>query len=521
MNRLDMEAQYLEDQTKAIESNVYQEWMREMALKDLYFLITNVFGREDVRRDWLYERCREVNSNPDGHLDLWFREGYKSSIITYALTIQDILNDPNITVGIFSYNRPTAKTFLWQIKREFETNELLKLLFPDILWTNPQGEAPRWSMDEGIIVKRPSNPKEATVEAWGLVDGQPTGRHFRLLVYDDVVTLDSVTSPEMCAKTTRAWEMSRNLGAEGGRTRYIGTRYSYNDTYGEMLRRGVVIPRIYPVLDANNEPVLLSRERIEEKRKEFGPYVFSSQMLQNPVADEAQNFKEEWLQTWTAQNLSNLKIYILVDPASKKKKNSDYTAIFVIGLGTDRNYYVIDMLRDRLNLTERTSTLFWLHKAYHPVAVGYEEYGMQSDIEHLQYVMEQENYRFPIYPLGGNVGKEDRIRALVPVFEQKRIFLPQVCIRTRSDKKTVDLTKVFIEEEYKTFPVGAHDDMLDALARILDHGKKGIFATFPTELTPEEKRTMPSLNKIVQLEREEIWEGVKRAEEMENALYDY
>ena len=744
--------------------------MREMCLTDLYFLLTKVCARKDLQRDWLFERCREVQKSPDGHLDLWFREAGKSSIITFGLTVQNILQDPNVTVGIFSYNRPTSKFFLWQIKREFETNETLKSLFPDILWANPNSESPRWSMDEGIIVKRSSNLREATVEAWGLVDGQPTGRHFRLMIYDDVVTLDSVTTPEMCQKTTRAWEMSRNLMTEGGRTRYIGTRYclvadtlilmadwshkeikdvcvgdvvvgwklengkrylrksrvlgcgvhqrqkvlkynmecgrsvictpdhkwwrgphgggeeyreiglhyhkgsnlrrlldpytkiesrdagwlagffdgegtvkknkhhasgsisisqsmhnpdliiktrqilnkfgfkfseqwidsfgnnqarcnfsinggwreryrfltqiaphrfdkientlfaqlctdavkiksidiqedqdvfwietetgnyvangfcsknSYNDSYGEMMRRDVVKPRIYPVLDENKQPVLLSPERVEEKRKEFGPYVFSSQMLLDPVADEAQNFRIEWIKTWDAQNTNNLRIYILVDPASKKKKHSDYTAMFVIGLGLDRNYYIIDMIRDRLNLTERMQVLFGLHEMYRPVAVGYEEYGMQSDIEHLQYVMEQRNYRFPIFPLGGNVGKEDRIRSLVPVFEQGRIYLPQMCIRTTHDKKTLDLTKVFIEEEYKTFPVGAHDDMLDALARILDHGKKGLFATFPTEPIKFEKRVMPSINKIADMEREKIFEDVIKAEEWEKELYDY
>jgi len=159
--------------------------MRELAKRDLFFLLVYIFGRKDVDRDWLYDRCREVQKDPDGYIDLWFREGYKSTIITYALTIQDILNDPEITVGIFSATRPIAKAFLRQIKREFEDNAKLKVLFPEICYENPRKESPKWSEDDGIIVKRKSNPKESTVEAWGLVDGQPTGRHFRLMVPHD------------------------------------------------------------------------------------------------------------------------------------------------------------------------------------------------------------------------------------------------------------------------------------------------------------------------------------------------
>ncbi len=493
---------------------------RKLAKEDLFFLLTVIFKRVDVDRDWLYERCTEIQREPDGYLDLWFRESYKSTSITYGLTIQNILNNPSLTCGIFSYNRPTAKAFLRQIKREFETNDLLKGLFPDILWANPSSESPKWSEDEGIVVKRKVNSKEATVEAWGLVDGQPTGRHFGLMVYDDVVTLDSVSTPEMCQKTTRAWEMSRNLGSEGGQTRYIGTRYSFNDTWGEILRRGVAKPRLYPVYNKDGQPVLLSRERIEEKRKELGAYVFASQMLLNPVADEAQNFKEEWLQTWGMETTKNLRIYILVDPASKKKKNSDYTAMFVVGLGLDKNYYVIDMIRDRLNLTERMQTLFGLHRMYLPVAVGYEEYGMQADVEHLQYVMNKENYHFPIFPVGGNVSKEDRIRALVPIFEQKRVFLPRMCIRTTVHGKTVDLTKVFIHEEYLAFPVGGHDDMLDALSRILDHGKKGIFATFPEgPVVLEVNRPPKDITEVKNLELANIWEEIKENNEREEAQY--
>lgn len=445
--------------------------MRKLALGDLYFLLTRILGRQDARRDWLFDRCMEVQRNPNGYLDLWSREFYKSTILTYALSIQDILNNPDITIGIFSHTRPIAKGFLYQIKYEFESNQTLKELFPDVLWENPKAESSRWSLDSGIVVRRNNNSKEATVEAHGLVDGQPTSRHFQVLVYDDVVTVESVSTPEMINKVTAAWELSLNLGARGGVQRYIGTRYHFGDTYKTIMDRGTATPRIYPATHngkEDGEPVFLDRETLRKKRRDMGPYTFSAQMLQNPVADVSQGFKVEWLQYWKAQHYANMNLYLLCDPASEKKKTSDYTAMVVLGLGPDKNIYVITMVRDRLNLTERARMIMHLHREYEPIAVGYEKYAQQADIEHLQYLMQQENYRFPIIPLGGQVKKEDRIKRLIPDAEQGRLFLPSQCIRVNYEGRQEDLTKILVHDEIAAFPVGVHDDLLDALSRIKD-----------------------------------------------------
>lgn len=193
----------------------HSEDLRALCAGDLFFLLVHGMGRADMDNDFCFARCREVQAVPDGCLDLWAREHYKSTIITVGLTIQNILNNPALTVGIFSHTRPIAKAFLRQIKREFETNRLLRELFPHICPPG-RGESRTWSEDNGIVVRRENNPKENTVEAWGLVDGQPTGKHFDLLIYDDVVTLESVSTPEQIAKTTEAWRLSLNLGARGG-----------------------------------------------------------------------------------------------------------------------------------------------------------------------------------------------------------------------------------------------------------------------------------------------------------------
>ena len=396
---------------------------------------------------------------------------HNSTLITFAGIIQAIIRNPEERISIFSHDNSMAKSFLGQIKTEFEDNRRLKLAYPGVLYDRPQRDSPRWSVDAGIIVKRSGNPKEATVEAHGLIDGLPTGSHFTQLYYDDIATEKNVTTPEQIAKLLQGWELSRLLVTEDSRSAYVGTRYHLADVYRTIADRGAAVERCYPATDdgtAGGEPVLLTREHLERLRDvELGPFVFSAQMLLNPVADEKQGFSREWLRYWPGGDGRGMNVYVVVDPANEKKKNSDYTAAWVIGLNRDRNYYVLDIVRDRLNLTQRADMLFDLHRKWRPLAVGYEKYGKDSDIQHFEDRMRRENYRFELVELGGQMRKHDRIRRLVPLFQNKRIYLPEVLFRN-SDNKNTDLVKRFVEHEYLAFPVGGHDDMLDALARIDD-----------------------------------------------------
>lgn len=478
----------LDDYVQLLEALQQLPWaqqkahIRNLCRTDLFFLLWFGLKRQDIAKPWLYERCKEIQGDPDGYLDLWARDHYKSTIITYGKTIQDILashGEGSVgreeCIGLFSHTRPIAKGFLRQIKYEFETNELLKAVFDDILWQKPDKEAPKWSEDDGITVRRKSNPKEATLEAWGLVDGQPTSKHFTKLVYDDVVTRESVTTPEMIAKTTQAVELSFNLGSQGTeKRRMIGTRYHSNDTYRAMIERQVFQPRIHTATKegtVDGEPVLLSRELIAQKRRDMGPYTFGAQMLQNPTADATQGFKRDWIKFYEGSPEDvgpDCNRYILVDAANDKRKTNDYTAMWVVGLGQDGNYYVLDIVRDRLNLTERADRLIALHRKWKPTQTRYEKYGMMADIQHIQYVQKQKNYRFEIVEVAGQTPKNDRIRRLIPDFEQGRFYFPLSLHKTDYEGQTRELVGDFIEQELVSFPVPLHDDMLDALARIAE-----------------------------------------------------
>ena len=467
--------------------------VRELCKVDLAYLLVRACRRVDLLHPWFYARIRDVEAEPDEHLDLWAREHAKSSIITFGLTISDILNDPEVTIGLFSHTRPIAKAFLRQIMRELEENVVLHKAFPDVLWGKDTKQSPKWSEDDGIIVRRKSNPKEATIEAWGLVDGQPTSKHYKILLYDDIVVEGSVTNPEMIEKTMRSLENSYNLGVTpGGKRRFIGTRWHFNDAYATLKKRQTAIPREHPGKLGGveeGESVLWSEEIHAKKRRDMGPYSYACNILLNPKADAMQGFKREWIKHYATVDDKKLNKYLLVDAASSKKKGSDYTAMWVVGLGVDGNYYALDMVRDRLNLKERGDWVFKLHRKWRPLQVRYEKYGAMADIEHLESRMEQETYRFKITEVGGVTAKADRIKRLLPIFEQGRFYLPKSLHITDWQKMPVDLVNAFIEEEYMAFPVGLHDDLFDALARIAEPDLDLIWPLEQKPLPPEPERT--------------------------------
>lgn len=491
------------------------EDQRLCAINDRFYLLTCILNRPDAVHDWLYARCREVEINPDGYLDLWSRFHYKSTIITFAGIIQEILKNPEITIGIFSHTKGVARAFLSQIKSELERNEKLKYLFPEIFYQSPQKESQRWSLDRGITVKRSTNPKEATVEAWGLVDGQPPSKHYELRVYDDVVKRESVSTPDQIEKTTIGWELSLSLAShDSNREWYVGTRYHYADTYAVMMQRNAVKTRIHPATDngkIDGNPVFLTVERWEDIKQSTSVATIACQNLQNPLAGTVQSFREEWLAYYDVRP-STINVYITVDPASSKRKGSDRTAMMVVGVDAQMNKYLLDGAVHRMSLSERWEMLKSLYIKWtrapgvQRLDVGYEQFGMQSDIEHFKQQMQLPGTpRFSIktlaWPRDGNAAKADRVNRLEPDFRNLRFFLPQEQQQPTKNQKRFarhlwakDILQVDeerkrynlldrLKEELLQFPYSQFDDGVDALSRIYDMDMRP--ATIAQTLTHE------------------------------------
>jgi predicted phage terminase large subunit-like protein len=460
---------------------------RLLCLRDRYFLLTQALGVRVALHPWVYERCREVEADPDGYLDLWSRGHFKSTIITYAGVVQEILRNPEICVCVMSYKRGAANAFLSQIKTAFETSDILLACFPDILFPERKDHTgDRWSVEGGICVKRTATRKEATVQASGLVEGQLTGGHFDLLVYDDVVTLESVYTPEQAQRTTDAWSMSLNLGTENSRHWYIGTRYALYDTYDYMLKHGIK-ERRHLAIDENGEPVYWSKKELEERKAHMTTKDWASQILQAPTGEGELVFRPEWLQRYHHQPERNaLNVYIIIDSANAKriaKGGSDFTVMEVWGLGRDHNYYLLDAVRERLSLAERTAKLFELVERWRPSGVFWEQVGAMSDVAHVKEKQDQTGWHFAITELHQTVPKEDRIHWLEPLYRNGRIWMPFQLWRRSVTGEAYDFMELFEREEFLPFPSVTHDDMLDCAAN-LQHPTFTAAAAFPVAPLP-------------------------------------
>lgn len=240
-------------------------------------------------------------------------------------------------------------------------------------------------------------------------------------------------------------------------------------------------------------PTRLSREILDQKRIEMTEYNYAGQYLQEPIPIGGGEFKPEWVQYYLSGAIrpKTMNIVILVDAAAgeeinkKKKKTSDWTAMMVVGLAPDNNYYLLDIVRDRLNPTERIDALFTLHRKWNalsgkPPKVGYEKYGLMTDTFYITDKQNKDGYRFPLFELGGSTPKEVRIRRLIPDMQQLRWWLPANLMYTDTEGRAFDLVAELTKSEMPVFPRARFDDMLDALSRVYD---KELCMVFPQAKT--------------------------------------
>jgi len=328
-----------------------------------------------------------------------------------------------------------------------------------------------------------------------------TGKRGDTIIWDDpheTKTVDSdVKRIEVINAWDTAWSNRKNDPAHSA-VLFIMQRSHHEDICGHVMAKEgqdwkrLIIPMRYDGqrFDAGadigrpdlNDPRTIEGElmfpdrfpekAVDEAEQDLGSYGTAAQHQQHPAPRGGGEVKPEWFVRYREAAGTPGFRFVIMDPAGERKPGrrgkKDNTAGGVFEARADGNIYLLDAVRDRLGLLERTTLLFEWHRKYRPDITAYEAYGKDSDIAHIENEMEREHYRFRVIEMGGALRKEDRIRKVFPRLERHGIYFPTTMLRTLSTGKVVDLMEEVLNDEVKTFPVAKFDDFLDMLSRIED-----------------------------------------------------
>jgi hypothetical protein len=473
---------------------------RALILDDLFFILQFVmeippvidYPEFDIKdwpfcnSPWVVERCKEVEQGRDGWcMDLWARGHFKSTTKTLARTIQRMAKYPNKCTMIASHTRPAAKKFLRSIMQYVEKSAILKAAFPDVFWADARKESPKWSEDDGIVVRRTAVGRvEATVEAWGLKEGMPIGVHFDWILADDLETKDDVKNPEVIAQVRDAVDLTEDLLTGGGSVDITGTPYSHQGVYMPFLqdkKRATGSPafhfRRHPATDdglATGKSLFLPQVVLDDIKARKGEYSFNTQQLINPTPVGVRKLEGSKLQDIEGRFVPRgIFKFMVVDPAGDDKgKDSDAWAALVIGVEPHsdnmgmNNIYITDAYISPMREEEAPETIARMYmKAGLVMQLGIEKVGQSTAELHVaaalakqgRFISQENGSLVILRPAGRN--KNARIEKAIPYpLYQNKIFISKdvpVAFRDR------------LRQEMDMYPFW-HDDGLDCLSYFYD-----------------------------------------------------
>jgi len=221
---------------------------------------------------------------------------------------------------------------------------------------------------------------------------------------------------------------------------------------------------------------------IEDKKRQLGSQVFSYEMMNQPIDDSIAEFKREYEQSISFEEVMrmNTRRFITVDTAVSKADSADFTGVTVNYVNNENKWHV-KSFRVKYNPKELIEFLFSIWRSVSPESIGIERtIYLQAIKPFLDDEMRLRNTYMLITELQHNqTAKETRIRGLIPRWESRSIyFIENEC----NDLK----------EEMRTFPRGMHDDVLDSLAyqqQIANAPYKASYADLVEEQRMRERNT--------------------------------
>lgn len=395
------------------------------------------------------------------------RGTFKSSIVTIGFTLQFFLNDPNARILIDSETYSKAKNFLAEIKGHLEDNQKYRAIFKHIHGVYPddgkKNPSTRWTDSMVDLACRTFKRKEASIMCSG-IDKSINGMHYDLIIADDLHSEKNVTNKEQIEQVIEHYKLCFSLLDPGCPMIVIGTRWDYQDLYqyileNERYRYNIIIRAA--VEDGELLfPERLTHEFLEEQRRSQGSYIFSCQYMNSPVDDETATFKQSYFKHtgWDMVKDRPINWYMAIDP-SMEGPYSDYAAFILCGMDYQQELFVRQIYRAKMNYSQIIDLMFEWYIKYSPRTIALETIATQKNI---QYMLNNEQKNrgiwLPVKEIKSRTAsKESRIEALAPYYEFGRVH------HIRESNQIDEL-----EYELLHFPKGGHDDVIDALATILE-----------------------------------------------------
>jgi len=381
------------------------------------------------------------------HLEAPRKHG-KSECVAIDYPSWLIGNYPNIHITIVSKTATLAEASLGAIVSRVENNEGYKEVFGNLKPRNPQ----KWT-NEQIYVKRSETSKFPTIHATGLY-GPLTGGGNDLIIADDIIDEKNViTRLQVDRVSTWFHKVLLTTLFPWGAVLAIGTRWSYNDLYTELLekwpheiQRAILNPTEYAlgkpakVLWPEYWPI----ERLEDKRDDIGTIFFNCQYQNDPTGMEGSLLQARWLHPWETPPLASNLRYAGVDPALGE---GDMQSIATLSRDrTSNRGYLEDVWTDQVPIHTFFETLRQKHTLYKYAKIFMESNALQKV---LVYTKELEG--LPIVPTPTVRDKEQRFIAMSSHYESSRVLVNPLLLQ-RSEFWT----------EWVQFPRGQYDDALDS-----------------------------------------------------------
>lgn len=436
-----------------------QQFLRNKALESLYFFCKVVMGFRDMTPDLHRDVCSFLQGHnhfkllelPRGHL--------KTSIGTIAYPLWRVCRNPEIRILIANATATNATHFLRAIANTIEGSAMFRWLFPEVI---PDFKKVKWTSTE-IEVRRQGKYPEATIECIG-VGGTVVSRHYDLIVKDDLVNEDHILSTDQMEKVVEWHKYSASLVVDpvSFEELVVGTRWAFNDAIS-YIKDNQPYYKIYSRSVLEDEkpiwPERFPQDVITRILELQGPRIFSCQYMNNPVHDSSQSFDPAWIREFDTLPNRAIKFYTAIDPALSEKRG-DYSGIVTVGRDSDYNLYIVDARHGRWGVDEFIDNIFEVYNSYRPVVIGLESVLFQKALLWpIREAMRRHRQYLPMRELRPNtqVVKEVRIASLHEPLATGALWL-------RRGLK--DLKK-----ELKEFPLGAHDDLLDAAAYAVQMAK--------------------------------------------------